>query len=316
MFREARDSGEPAPTPLSPRRRRLAGRYGAGPPCVALAVGGGGVAAAYTGNLPDPIQEFAHRALGPVAPPRPTSRAPTGPRTSRPPPPPPPRPGSPTPPPTPTDDPVADAVARRRPTRRRTRRSRPRRPPPHPRRLLRRRRPRPTPTPTPTATEVPTPTPTATPTVVPPPVVAAVSISGSTHKVEPGQSVAFSGVVTSDDGNPMRRKKVTLQARAGSRWVRVTSGRTDASGQVTLVLPPIPASTAVRLRSNGVHSTRWRVTLHPQVSVSSSSGPRPRHRRDHCDHRSEPSPVTGSCWRPRPARSRPGRWATTRCPSP
>ena len=38
---------------------------------VALAVAGTGVAAAYTGNLPDPMQEFAHRALGPVGPPAP-----------------------------------------------------------------------------------------------------------------------------------------------------------------------------------------------------------------------------------------------------
>ena len=42
-------------------------------------------------------------------------------------------------------------------------------------------------------------------------VPAAVSISGSTHRVEPGQSVAFAGVVTSEDGTPVRRARVTLQ---------------------------------------------------------------------------------------------------------
>ena len=103
--------------------------------------------------------------------------------------------------------------------------------------------------------------------------VAAVSISGSTHRVEPGQAVVVSGVVTSEEGSPLRRKRVTLQARAGGRWFRVGSGRTDASGQVSLVLPPVTASTAVRLRSNGVHSARWRITMHPQVSLSSTPGP-------------------------------------------
>ena len=61
-------------------------------------------------------------------------------------------------------------------------------------------------------------------------------------------------------------------ALSGGGWSPVASGRTDASGQVSLVLPPISATTAVRLRSNGVHSSRWRVTLHPQLSVTSTRG--------------------------------------------
>ena len=98
------------------------------------------------------------------------------------------------------------------------------------------------------------------------------SISGSTHKVDTGQSVAFAGVVTSDDGTPVRRARVTLQTLSARGWVPVTSARTDASGQASLVLPPISTTTAVRLRTAGVHSSRWRVTLHPELTVTSARG--------------------------------------------
>ena len=101
---------------------------------------------------------------------------------------------------------------------------------------------------------------------------AAVSISGSTHKVEPGQSVAFGGVVSAEDGTPVRRARVSLQVLSGGRWAALSSARTDASGAVSLVLPPISATTGVRLRTAGVHSARWKVTLHPSVTVSSSAG--------------------------------------------
>jgi len=125
------------------------------------------------------------------------------------------------------------------------------------------------PTPTPAVTSTPTPTPTSTPTLVPV-VPAALSISGSTHKAEAGEAVAFSGAVTSADGSAVRRVRVALQTFSDG-WSTVATGRTDASGAVSLVLPPVPATTAVRLRTtNGVHSSRWRVTLHPELSITSS----------------------------------------------
>ena len=101
------------------------------------------------------------------------------------------------------------------------------------------------------------------------------SISGSTHRVEPGQSVAFAGVVTAKDGTAVRRARVTLQTLSDGSWTPVTSGRTDASGQVSLVLPPIAATTGVRLRTAGVHSPRWRVNLHPLLTVTSARGDAP-----------------------------------------
>jgi hypothetical protein len=103
-------------------------------------------------------------------------------------------------------------------------------------------------------------------------VPASVSISGSTHKVDPGQSVAFGGVVSSQEGTPVRKARVTLQTLTGGRWLAVSSARTDASGAVSLVLPPISSTTAVRLRTPEVHSPRWRVTLHPLLTVTSSAG--------------------------------------------
>jgi hypothetical protein len=77
-------------------------------------------------------------------------------------------------------------------------------------------------------------------------------------------------VVTAADGTAVRRARVALQAFTG-RWATLGTARTDASGAVTLVLPPVTATTAVRLRTvSGVHSSRWRVTLHPSLSVSSA----------------------------------------------
>jgi len=87
-----------------------------------------------------------------------------------------------------------------------------------------------------------------------------------------GQPVAFAGVVTAADGTPVRRARVKLQSLSASGWVTVTSARADASGAVSMVLPPISATTGVRLRTAGVHSPRWRVTLHPSLTVTSAAG--------------------------------------------
>ena len=65
MFRSA----QAAP---APRGRRAVSRFGAGTAFVVALAVGGSAAAAYTNHLPEPIQRFAHRALGPVAPPAPT----------------------------------------------------------------------------------------------------------------------------------------------------------------------------------------------------------------------------------------------------
>ena len=62
------------PTSISARR------LGAGGTAVVVAVAlSGGVAAAYTGNLPDPVQQFAHTVIGAPAPDPETPRAKSGP---------------------------------------------------------------------------------------------------------------------------------------------------------------------------------------------------------------------------------------------
>lgn len=278
MFREARDGTASAPVPLAPRRRRMAGRFGAGSAFVVVLAVGGSAAAAYTNNLPEPIQRFAHQALGPVAPPAPEEqqdkakdRPTTAPTSSTTP--------TPSSPPTETPSPSATASASPRPTHKPSHPSSPTTAPATPSSsATASAAPTPTAVPTqptaaPTPTETPTASPTSTPTVVPPAVPASVTISGSTHKVETGQSVAFAGVVTAEDGSPVRRARVTLQMLSGGRWVAVGSARTDVSGAVSLVLPPISATTRVRLRTPGVHSSRWRVTLHPSLTVTSAAGP-------------------------------------------
>ena len=70
MFREARDPDAAAPVPIA-RRRRAVSRFGAGSAFVVALAVSGSAAAAYTNNLPEPIQRFAHDTLGPVAPPAP-----------------------------------------------------------------------------------------------------------------------------------------------------------------------------------------------------------------------------------------------------
>jgi hypothetical protein len=269
LFRAAQSS--PSPAPLAPGRRRAVSRFGAGTAFVLALAVGGSAAAAYTNHLPEPIQRFAHRALGPVAPPPPHPRhhardhevaAPTPSAT--------PSPTEPAPP-TPTAEPTRSPAAS----------------PSHLASHLASHPPRPTPTPTPTPTPAPssppsatpaptpTPTPTAAPTGTPTPtlvpvVAASLSIAGSTHKVEPDQSVAFSGVVTSAAGDPVRRARVALQTWSGG-WTTVATARSDSSGSVSLLLPPVTATTAARLRTtNGVHSSRWRVSLHPELSVTST----------------------------------------------
>ena len=66
MFRDSRGGGKVTPlAPGSPRppRRAWPRRLGAGTTLsIALAVAGGGAAAAYTGSLPEPLQHFAHHA--------------------------------------------------------------------------------------------------------------------------------------------------------------------------------------------------------------------------------------------------------------
>jgi len=64
-FREARGST----SSVRPLARRTVGRLGAGGTAVVLTVAlTSGMAAAYTGHLPDPVQQIAHSVIGAPAP--------------------------------------------------------------------------------------------------------------------------------------------------------------------------------------------------------------------------------------------------------
>ena len=277
MFREAAGAPSGAVTPLRGRSGvGAARRFGSGTALtVALAVAGTGVAAAYTGNLPDPIQDLAHRALGPVGPPAPErhhrQRA-TEPVTTP----------SATAEGTPTTSATADPSSERSPSDSPTATSKPSHQPsasPSASEPTGPAQPASTgptsapasPTPSASPTE-PTPTTSPSPTTPPPPVLVptTVSITGETHRVDIGQAVGFSGRVTSDDGTPVPRVRVALERRVGTSWQRVGFARTARDGTVRLTLPPVTESTAVRLRIRDARSPRWKVSMHPLMTLTSA----------------------------------------------
>lgn len=291
MFRESRGAGQVTHlTPGATRRpgARAARRFGAGTTLtIAIAVAGGGVAAAYTGSLPEPIQQFAHNVLGPVNVPPPTPRQPDRLETA-------PSPGdepsvldSPTPTPTPSaaqptptaspskaagDGPKQspDASPSQEPSDSpsETPTQTPSEAP------TATDTPTPTTTPTPTPTEQPTPTPTPTPTPSPsgpqPLRPDSLSISSLGHRVEYAASPTFSGVVRSEDGHALSDVPVALMQLEDGVWRRVAFATTDKEGAVSMSAPPIYQSTALRLRTKGAQSQRWRVSVHPELTLTST----------------------------------------------
>lgn len=229
---------------------RLAGRFGIGATTVVttIALSGGVAAAAYTNSLPDPVQRFAHGVLGPVgvpaAPPRkPAAGEPVAPPTTAMV-----KPGS-TPTPTTGQPGVAGT---------------------------------PEPASLPTAPVVASPGPVLTPSPVtgstptPRRSAAALSAAASTNKVAYAGSVAVTGVLTAEDGLPLRNRVVRLAGRAaGQPWTRVAGGRTDAEGRITLSTPPLIRNTILRLATpEGLHSVVARVLVVPvlQASATPSGG--------------------------------------------
>lgn len=280
MFRETRGGRRVVPSPPGTPRRpggRAARRLGAGTTLtIAIAVAGGGVAAAYTANLPEPLQRFAHDVLGPVNVPPPTparpervETAPTGQPSPS---------GQETPVATqaPQPTPSAEVTPERGPGDPKP--SEPADPSEAPTDLASpagSQGPTPTTTPSPTATPTPTPTSTPTPTPTPTPapeapVPASVSIDGSAHRVDYAASPVFSGVVRDDDGAAVADVQVALLRLEDDGWRRVAVATTDADGAVTMSAPPVYESTVMRLRAENVRSERWRVSMHPELTLSPS----------------------------------------------
>ncbi|GAA4690197.1 hypothetical protein [Nocardioides conyzicola] len=249
MFRSAR-TGAGTATAVGSGRRNVR-RLGTGVTlAVALAVATGGVAAAYSSHLPDPVQRAVHSVLAPIgvpAPetPRPVARKPRAPQATA--------PAVVLPsPPTVTRSPS------RKPTRRPV-------PPPSA---------SPTELPTATPTEVP-PTdpagsPTGTPSSDPTPQPASVSISsGAGNSVAPGGTAVVSGQVLDADGAPLAGIPVTLQQRDGGGWRRVTTVSSDGDGSVAIAVGPLQRTTDVRFVAQEVRSATWRFVVQPTMTGSS-----------------------------------------------
>jgi hypothetical protein len=129
----------------------------------------------------------------------------------------------------------------------------------------------------------PTPTPTPTPTPsTPPPVPAALTISASAVKIIAGGSVSLTGLLTDADGAPVPNQTVTLlQHDAGvPGWVPVGQGTTDSTGTATVLVTSLGTDAGFRFRGpNGTHSGHVRVVVIPVVSLTAIPGNRPGNER-------------------------------------
>jgi hypothetical protein len=88
--------------------------------------------------------------------------------------------------------------------------------------------------------------------------------------VDYGVSPEFSGVVLDDDGDAVSDVRVALLRREDGGWRRVAVATTDEDGAVSMSAPPVYESTAVRFRTKGARSDRWRVSMHPDLALSPS----------------------------------------------
>ena len=253
MFRAAHSATAPVTTRHSRAPSQLL--FG-GAVAVLLAVGTGGVAAAYSGHLPSPIQTLAHHVIGApeASPPAPSSESPV------------PSTRTPSSPSSPTAE--ASKSPSGRPTHQRS--LQPRRPV-----LSSEASASPTASESAAASASPT-TPSASPASprTPAPVLTGVTVVGASHRADVGARVRFSGQLTYSDTATSRRR-VVLQERVGSRWTPVGHGRTDADGSITLTTPSLQRSRSFRLLagqgSGAVHSVPWRVVMHPLVTTTVSA---------------------------------------------
>jgi hypothetical protein len=97
-----------------------------------------------------------------------------------------------------------------------------------------------------------------------------VTISGDTHRIDYAESPTYSGVVTDEDGAALAGVKVALLQREDEGWIRVASATTDQDGEVVLAAPPVYENTAMRLRTKGARSERWRVRVHPELTLATT----------------------------------------------
>ncbi len=238
--------------------RRTIGRLGAGGTAVVVTVAlSSGMAAAYTGHLPDPVQQIAHTVIGAPAPAPGAGRADAAPIR--------PGHGSPAAPgPSPSSSPSEAATAPAVSTPTST---------------------RPTETgsaaaqPDADATSAaagPTSPPFAEPSSDSPPTATAgtpggMTAAGVTHRAGVGESVSLSGTLTTVDGTPLPDHPVVLQVHDPRGWHAVARTTTDEAGAATTVTPPLTQTSRFRWHTDHhVHSVRWLVQMVPTVSATAT----------------------------------------------
>jgi hypothetical protein len=102
---------------------------------------------------------------------------------------------------------------------------------------------------------------------------AAMSMSAPAHRVGVGQTVTLTGLVSDATGAALPDRTVVLQARGPRRWVRVTEATTDAGGVASVATPAITRSVRFRWKAApGVTSTPWLVRMVPTVTLSADVG--------------------------------------------
>ncbi len=250
-------------------RSRAARRLAAGGTAVVLVALSGGVAAAYTGNLPQPMQQLAHTVMGAPAPETPAAPA-----------------GAPSSSAAPHEDADTAADSLAGPGSVESPNSRGAQPPAGPG-----GQPSGQPSAQPSAqpSKPPaadsgggrdpgpdggaSPTPQDDPTSAPPPAPPALAtIAGGSHLAGYGQTVRLTGRLSTSSGLPVAGYPLALQVRRGDRWQTVTRTATGASGTATATSLPVGGLEHYRWRTRGVHSRAWQIKVRPTLSASATVG--------------------------------------------
>jgi hypothetical protein len=233
--------------------RRAAGRFGAGGTAVVVTVAlTSGVAAAFTGNLPDPVQQVAHSVIGAPAPDSTGHRHDDASGSHH-------RGG------TPPADPGTTSSTN------------PASAPPSG---------EPTST-TPSAGDHPTgtgPDDDTTPSDQPSSgetspatssggSASAMTMSAPTHRVGWGETLALTGLVTDASGAPLSGQPVVLQVRGPRHWRIAVETTTDTSGLASATTPAVTRTARFRWKADrGISSSRWLVRMVPTLSLSADVG--------------------------------------------
>jgi hypothetical protein len=238
--------------------RRAAGRLGADGTAVVVTVAlSSGVAAAYTGHLPDPVQQIAHTVIGAPAPDvggrhhpaasgphggpvaggstdpgttessAPTDAPSTGPTSS-------------------PDGPASPGATAPAGDHHGT----------HP----------PSPSDGPSSSTSSSPTSAGSP-------AAAMSMSAPAHRVGLGQTITLTGLVTDAGGAALPGHDAVLQQHVEHQWRTVVETAADSPGVASAAIPAVTRSTRFRWHADqDVTSTPWFVTMVPTLTLTADVG--------------------------------------------